>query len=215
MIWAGYYNTLRFNKRVSLISDAQLRTRNWPAQWSQQLIRSGINYACNDKLSVTAGFAFFKNAQYAGKQLLFKNEWRPWQEISYQLKFRSAAFSQRLRTEQRFLQQVENGSKTNRYEYVFRLRYRFDLLFPLDERLKLLLGNEVLVNPGYMKNNRFFDQNRTFAGINYKISPVTILQFQFLKIFQWNSSTSVLTDQNVFRVNINQQFTLKKYRDGK
>jgi len=216
MFWAGYYNTIRFNKSWSVQSDAQLRTKDWMEKWSQFLIRTGLSYSFNDRIAVTGGFAFFKNAQYAGKQLLLKNEWRPWQEFSYQLSFNKINFIQRLRTEQRFLQQVENGNLSDHYEYIFRLRYKFEWQFSLPgSKLKLMIGNEVLVNPGYINNTRFFDQNRTFAGINFKMSPVTVLQFQYLKIFQWDSRANVLNDQNVFRLNINQQFSLQKNHYGK
>ncbi len=216
MIWAGYYNTIRFNKKWSIGSDAQLRIRDWTDQWSQLLVRSGLNYSFNNHFTVTAGFAFFKNAQYQGKQLLLKNEWRPWQELAYQLTFHKTNFVQRLRTEQRFLQLVENGKKSNHYEYVFRLRYRVSLRFPLqNDKLKLLIGNEVLVNPGYNNSQRFFDQNRSFAGINIKLNSKTNFECQYLKIYQWRSNTSVLDDQNVFRVNMIQQFNLKKSHDAK
>jgi hypothetical protein len=210
MLWAGYYNTIRFNKTWSTVSDAQLRTRNWTEKWSQLLIRSGLSYTFNDHVAVTAGFAFFKNAQYTDKQLLLKNEWRPWQEFSYQTKFNRVGFMQRLRTEQRFLQQVVNSAKTRDYEYIFRVRYRFDWQIPLKRNnYKLLFGNEILVNPAYINTTRFFDQNRTFAGLQFKLVSNTSLQFQYLKIFQWRSNTSVLEDQNIFRVNILQQFNFK------
>jgi hypothetical protein len=210
MIWTGYYNTLNIGKSFSVVSDAQLRTKQWMQKWSQLLIRSGINYTINDHLSVTGGLAFFKNAQYDNKEIFLKNEWRPWQEFSYQTKFNRVSFIQRLRTEQRFLQQVINNSKSDSYEYIFRLRYRFDWQFPLQENYKLLLGNEVLINPHFINTTRFFDQNRTFAGIQIKLNTNTNLQLQYLKIFQWRSSTSVLEDQNIFRVNIYQQFHFKK-----
>ena len=210
MLWAGYYNTVRFNKTWSLFSDAQLRTRDWTDKWSQLLVRSGVSYTFNEHIAVTGGLAFFKNAQYADKQLLLKNEWRPWQEFSYQFKLHKITLIQRLRTEQRFIQLVINNAKSKRYEYVFRLRYRFDLQFPLQKNnLKLTTGNEILVNPGFMNNARFFDQNRTYAGMNCKLHSNTTLQFQFIKIFQWRNNTSVLEDQNVFRVNILQQFNFK------
>ena len=216
MFWAGYYNTVRFNKNLSLVSDAQLRTRDWADKWSQLLIRSGLSYSFNDHVAVTGGFAFFKNAQYVDKELLLKNEWRPWQEFSYQLKLNKINFSQRLRTEQRFLQQVAGNKKSDSYDFIFRLRYRFDWQFPLKENdLKLLIGNEVLVNPGLINSNRFFDQNRTFAGLQLKLLSNTSLQFQYLKIFQWRSNTSVLEDQNVFRVNIYQQFSFRKNHESK
>ena len=68
MLWAGYYNTFRFNKNLSMVSDAQLRTSDWTEKWSQLLVRSGLCYSFNEQLALTAGFAFFKNAQYEGKQ---------------------------------------------------------------------------------------------------------------------------------------------------
>lgn len=216
MLWTGYYNTVRFNKNWSLVSDAQLRTKDWTEKWSQLLIRSGLNYAFNDHIAVTGGLAFFKNAQYVEKQLFLKNEWRPWQEISYQVKLNKINLTQRIRTEQRFLQQLVNTNLTKRYEYIFRCRYRFDLQIPLQENnLKLLIGNEVLVNPRYINTTRFFDQDRIFAALNYKVTDHTVLQLQYLKIFQWHSNTSVLDDANVFRVNIYQQFNFKKNQHPK
>lgn len=215
MLWAGYYNTVRFNKNWSLVSDVQLRTRDWTEKWSQFFVRSGLSYTFNDQAALTGGLAFIKNAQYLDKLLFFKNEWRSWEEFSYQVKLNKINFTQRLRTEQRFLQQIVNNKKTKNYDFIFRLRYRFDWQFPLKENLKLLIGNEVMVNPAYVNTIRFFDQNRTFAGLQFKLLSNTSLQCQYLKIFQWRSNTSVLEDQNVFRINIHQQFTFKKSNDGK
>jgi hypothetical protein len=210
LLWAGYYNTLQINNRLSIVNDAQVRSRNWLNQWSQILVRSGLNYSFKNNFTITGGIAFFKNAQYLDKQLFLKNEWRPWQEFSYQIKFPKTNLTQRLRTEQRFLQQLSNNKLTDRYEYVFRLRYRIDWQMPLNENIKFGLGNEVLVNPEYIQSNRFIDQNRTFAGISFPVSPSTGLQFQYLKIFQWRSSLSELEDQNIVRLNVNQKINFKK-----
>jgi hypothetical protein len=216
MLWGGYYNTISFNDHWSLLSDAQIRTKDWTQQWSQILGRSGLNYQIDDHVSLTAGFAFFKNAQYVGKELLLKNEWRPWQEFFYQVKCQKINFIQRLRTEQRFLQQVVDNHKTDDYQYIFRLRYRLEFQIPFAEnKIVFLAGNEVLVNPAYLNNSSFFDQNRTFAGVNLKLNRNTALQFQYLKILQWHSNTSVLDDQNVGRINVLQQFNFRKSHDSK
>ncbi len=216
MLWTGYYNTVSFNKNWSLVSDGQLRTKDWTNKWSQILVRSGASYNFNNKAAVTIGFAFFKNAQYLEKQLFLKTEWRLWQEFSYQVKFNKINLTQRIRTEQRFIQQLVNNTLTEKYEYIFRFRYRSDLQIPLNENnLKLLMGNEVLVNPGFINTTRFFDQDRIFAGLNYKVTNHTTLQLQYLKIFQWHSNTSVLDDANVFRFNIYQQFNFKNNQHSK
>ena len=211
MLWAGYYNTVRLNPKWSIASDLQLRTKDWANEWSQLLVRSGLTYSFKKNLSVTGGMSFFKNAQYANKELLLKNEWRPWQELFYQLPLNKTALVQRLRTEQRFLQQVANNKKIHSYEFIFRVRYKFEWQFPLQKNnIKLVVGNEIMVNPEYITKSKFFDQNRTSSGINFKLNSITNLQCQYIKIFQWHSSNSVLDDQNVFRVIVFQQFNLKK-----
>ena len=212
VLWASYGNTIRFNKKWSLVNDVQVRTKDWADKWLLYAIRTGLNYNINEHVAVTGGLTLFESAQYAGKDLFFKNEWRPWEELSYQLKIKKINLLQRLRTEQRFLQQTVNNQKTNNYQYIFRLRYRFEWQFPLkDDNIKLLAGNEIFLNPGYLNNSLFFDQNRTFTGISFKLSANTNLQAQYLKIFQWRSNTSVLEDQNAFRVNIYQQFRTRKF----
>ena len=216
MFWAGYYNTIRLPNNFSISSDGQLRTKDWTNKWSQLLVRSGLAYSFNNNFSVTGGLAFFKNAQYADKELLLKNEWRPWQELFYQLSLHKIKLVQRLRTEQRFLQQVVNNKKISSYQYIFRLRYKFEWQFSLDKNnTRLLIGNEIMVNPGYVNAKSFFDQNRTSSGINFTVNSATNLQCQYIKIFQWHRSTSILEDQNVFRVNIFQQFNFKKSKKTK
>ncbi|MDQ2721040.1 MAG: DUF2490 domain-containing protein [Bacteroidota bacterium] len=211
MLWEGYYNSFPIDKKFSLLSDAQIRTREWSQHWSQMLVRSGLSYKVNEQIAVTGGFAFFKNAQYANKELFLKNEYRPWQEFFYQSKLKKINLTQRLRTEQRFQQQIINDQISKTYQYIFRLRYRFEAQFPLRSNIiAFLVANEIMVNPGHINNTLFFDQNRSFAGINIKMQPNTALQFQYVKIFQWHSTTRVLENQDVIRVNVFQQLSSKK-----
>lgn len=211
MVWEGYYNTFSIDKKWSLLSDAQVRTRDWTQHWSQMLVRSGLSYKVNENVSITAGFAFFKNAQYFNKDLFLKNEYRPWQEFYYQLKLKKVNFTQRLRTEQRFQQQVVNDQLTKKYQYIFRLRYRCEVLFPLkSNKIAFLVANEIMVNPGNLNSSLFFDQNRSFAGINIKLQANTALQFQYVKIFQWHINTRLLENQDVLRINLVQQLSYKK-----
>lgn len=212
MVWAGYYSTFSIDKNWSVLSDAQVRTREWTQQWSQMLVRSGLSYKVNQRISITGGFAFFKNAQYVNKDLLLKNEYRPWQEFYYQSKLKKITFTQRLRTEERFQQQVINQELSKKYQYIFRLRYRLEAQYPLkSNKIAFLLANEMMVNPGYISHRLFFDQNRSFAGINMKLYASTSLQLQYVKIFQWHSNNQVLENQDILRVNLFQQLTSRKH----
>ena len=216
VLWMGYGSMIRFHKKWSVMNDVQLRTTNWADKWLLYGFRAGLNYDITRSVAVAAGLTLFEGAQYAGEDLFFKNEWRPWEEISCQVSLKKINLSQRLRTEQRFLQQVVDNRKTKNYQYIFRVRYRFEWQFPLKEnKIKLLAGNEIFLNPGYLSNSLFFDQNRAFTGLSFKLSSNTNLQGQYLKIFQWRSNTSVLEDQNAFRVNIYQQFRTRKFNKSR
>ncbi|MEO8860964.1 MAG: DUF2490 domain-containing protein [Ginsengibacter sp.] len=211
ILWLSYNNTFRFNNKWALVSDAQVRTVNWADQWLLYAVRTGLSYSVTPNLSLAVGGALFRSAQYNKTDYFFKNEWRPWEEASYMLKFKNKVnLFQRIRTEQRFLQQTANNKKIGKYQYIFRLRYRFEWTFPLIEnKIRLLAGDEIFVNPGHLNTQLFFDQNRTFAGLNFKVNNSSVLQTQYIKIFQWRNPSSVLEDQNIIRVNFVQQFSHK------
>lgn len=210
MIWISYYNNININKRWSVNTDIQARTRDWVSQFSQGLVRSGLSYRFNKNFSLTAGFAWFKNAEYVEEDLFLKNEFRPWQELSLQQNIDKSKFNHRLRFEQRFLQQLRDGEKSHVYERVSRLRYKLDWQYQLINDINLIIANEVMVHPGYVNDKRFFDQNRSSAAINWKVSQPVTLQWQYMKTYQSRSNAAVLEDQNVFRFVVYHQLNFKK-----
>lgn len=210
MLWLGHYSTVQLSNRFSLNSDVQVRAKDWAQKWSQQLVRSGISYKVSPKLSVTAGGAWFRHAQYIGESLVYRNEYRPWQEASFGTQWGKLGVMQRMRLEERVMQKMVSGRKTNSYDYITRLRYRLELQLPLKgPKLTTSLINEFMVNPGHWGREKFLDQNRTFVGFNLKVSGSTMLQAQYMKLFQWRTS-NLLEKQNVIRFNIHQQFNRKK-----
>jgi len=150
----------------------------------------------------------------AGKDLVFRNEWRPWEEFSYRLalnKKNTTSLIQRVRTEQRFIEQAPVNGSDKPYLFVFRFRYKVEFQFPLwSDQLSFGVANEIMVNPAYIDNSNFFDQDRIFAGINWKVSKQVLLQWQYLKIFQRRNAIDVLEDQDVIRFNVRHDINLKK-----
>lgn len=211
MLWFNYNNTVELSRKWSIISDVQLRTRDWTKQWSTFALRSGAAYILNHKYTLAGGFTWFGNVRHINDTAVVANEWRPWQEIGLQLHAGKGLLSQRIRTEERFLQKLSGTSKTNEYEKRLRFRYRIEYTFPqIAKKTELHIGNETMVNLNYIKDSRFFDQNRIFALINYKTSHTTFVQFQFIKILQWQAAANTLEDQNVFRLSVHQFFSSKK-----
>jgi hypothetical protein len=212
MLWFNYNNNIRINNKWSLANEVQMRTRNWAERWSQFAVRTGVGYKLNDKLTLSAGMAWFSTVRYFNGSPVLPNEWRPWQEIAYKIPGNKFDFSQRLKTEQRFLQRIVSGKKAGDYVYRFRLRYRFEFSFPLKkEKINASIGNEVMINPGHFSDSLLFDQNRTFFITDFILSKSTSFQFQFIKLFQWQAADRILDNQNVFRFSIHQRFALKHH----
>ena len=211
ILWAAYNNTIHLNNKWSLISDAQVRTIDWADQWLLYAIRTGISYNSSKKFSYAAGIALFRNSVYNDKTLFFRNEWRPWEEVSHNLVIsKHSRFLQRLRIEERFLQVVANNRPVHSYNFIIRMRYKFEWQYisPI-KNVTLLAANEIFVNLGYISSSNFFDQNRTFTGFSYKLNTNSTLQYQYIKMFQWHSSSKILDDQNVIRITLIQQFKKK------
>ena len=203
ILWAAYHNTIHLDSKWSIVSDAQVRTIDWADQWLLYAARTGLSYSGKNNFSYTAGFALFRNSQYYGKKLFFKNEWRPWEEVANTLKAgKRFVLLQRLRLEERFLQQVQNNVPVNIYQFICRFRYKFEWQYRLDKTITFSASNEIFVNPGYLNSTNFFDQNRTFAGFNIALNSHSTLQNQYIKIFQWHNKTQVLDDQNIIRITL-------------
>jgi hypothetical protein len=209
-LWLGHYSTIQLSNRFAVNSDVQVRIKDWTEKWSQQLVRTGLTFKLNSHLGLTAGGAWFRHAQYTDERLLFRNEWRPWIEVAYGDKWKRSTLMQRLRLEERLMQKVVNGQKTAAYEGTTRLRYRLEFQVPVKgPNVTTSLVNEFMVHPGHLGSETFLDQNRTFVGLNVKVSATTILQAQYMKIFLWRTNNSI-ENQNVLRFNIHQQFNRKK-----
>ena len=206
VIWANYNNSSFLDSNWSIANDVQIRTQDEIDKWSLFALRTGIVYRINKNVAVTAGVAWFGTMNYFNEKPVMANEWRPWQEISFQREIKAVKFIQRVRLEQRFLQKLSGGKRIDDFETRHRLRYRFEFGYPVNKKLSMSAGNEVMANLNYIKNIRFFDQNRTFLSVNSKLSHYTVFQFQYIRLVQWRSATKVLENNNVFRCSIHQQF---------
>ena len=210
-IWLNYNNTVYINHKWKILNDVQYRTRNWFQYQSVLAVRSGLSYTINRHTSVAAGFAWFANYKYINDAPIIANEYRPWQDVTFQSIFNNKKIlSNRIRIEERFLQQIKNGGQTNFYDQRLRLRYRLEFGMPIAKsKITCNIGNEVMVNIDYLLSNRFFDQNRAYVFFNVPILKNTLFQFQYLKIFQWQVDNNTLDNQNIFRCSIHQQLNAR------
>jgi hypothetical protein len=213
MVWLGYYNSVKINAKFSINSDFQARTRN--SQWNQFLGRTGVVYALSDRVFVLAGFATFLYPQNNDVNLLRK-EWRPWEEIMFTDNIGRLKIIHRFRLEERYNQQVTKNGLSDSYTFNYRFRYKLDLQYPLFRKDKtngvffVNIGNELMINAGKIIKYNYFDQNRTWLGLNFVLNQQFTFQLQYMRIWQQQSNGYTLENDNVLRFNIYHTINAKR-----
>jgi hypothetical protein len=210
LLWANYQNTLRLNNRWEVLSDAQFRSKEITRSWFLFAFRSGLSYTLNDKYKVAAGFCWFGVPASKSMNFTLRNEWRPWQDVSIFGKINRTNIIQRVRLEERFLP-IQSANNGTIYEFILRMRYKIDFeKFINHSQWMIRVGDELMVNPGFVGNGRFFDQNRAYAALGYRFSNQFQCNLMYIKIYQWRNAAETLEDQNVFRINFIHQLSLIK-----
>ncbi|MBA3682469.1 MAG: DUF2490 domain-containing protein [Bacteroidetes bacterium] len=211
MFWIGYYNSTNINPKWSVNSDVQFRTKNWHTDYSQALIRSGLAYTFNERVNLTAGLAHFR---YFITNEKTRGEWRPWQELAVHDRLGNVKITHRFRLEERFNEQVKSNEPINEYVFNYRYRYKLDLRFRLVKRnnkgknLVVLVGNELMINAGKNITYNYFDQNRSYAGLNFEWNKNITWQLQYMHIWQQLSSGNTFQSTEVIRFNFFHTITL-------
>lgn len=203
-LWGGYYSNIVLNEKWTINSDLQYRTKDWYEHPSQALIRSGLNYKINDKLSVTVGLAHFR---FYMNDVVTRGEWRPWQEFGISDEYKKIKITHRFRVEERFNQKTDKIHPIDSYGFNWRFRYKLDLQYQLlsikdKKKFSLMLGNEIMINAGSEIIYNYFDQNRTSVGLMIELNKNFSLQPQYIYIWQQETNGKTLDKISVIRLNI-------------
>lgn len=211
MLWLGYYNTININPKWFVNSDFQFRAKNWYHDHSQALGRTGLSYKFNNKITATLGFAHFR---FFINNESTRGEWRPWQELLINDRLNNLKIAHRFRFEQRFSEKVKNNEPLNEYQFNHRFRYRFDLRLPVAKNeekgktLYILIGNEIMINAGKNITYNYFDQNRSYIGLNLELNKKLALQLQYMHIWQQLASGNSFLSTEVIRFNLHHTIAL-------
>ncbi|MEJ7912254.1 MAG: DUF2490 domain-containing protein [Chitinophagaceae bacterium] len=199
--WLGYINNVQLKPHWQIISDLQVRTLNYTTNFSTRSIRTGLVYKRNERVSYAAGLAFFQQIYNGPTKVFFRNEWRPWQEFARVQKHRKVNLTGRIRSEQRLIQQVVDDKLSQSYRFVFRVMFRLEAQYPIvGDRLFLGAGHDLFVLPASLQKSGFLEQNRSYAGLNLKVSPAASIQAQYMMIFRRTNPILATGRTNVARL---------------
>ncbi len=221
LVWYGYYNSLSINENWSLKSEIQERHFVNPIKQHQLVFRSNLEKKLVDNLKLSIGMTLFlqsPNDPFSRSDLMVP-ELRPDIGFNNKQEFKRMSISHRYKLEARFFHQVKNNELVDAYTFSnFRFRYQFVLDVPLikkenQNKIILVLKDELMVNIGNKIVKNTFDQNRIYAGMNYVINSKLAVEMGYMNWFQQQTTGVDFYNRNIFRLSLFHSLSLnnKKY----
>ncbi len=216
--WYVYNGTFKLNKKWGVHTEYQWRRDNVIKDRQQSLLRTGINYQVNKKLSLRLGYAWIETFNYGdipinsfGKQF---TEHRAFQMATVNDKLGMVELSHRFMLEQRWIGRYSNAALTKEDDFFFvnRFRYMYRMQIPLkgktiaDKTAYAAVYDELFVGFGKNINENVFDQNRLGVLLGYRFSSKVRIEAGFLSqivqlprevggrnVFQYNNGLILAT----------------------
>lgn len=176
--WLIYFgNTKIRDTKFSIHQEVQLRDYQLIGDHNQTLIRVGAQYQVKPYLQTTVGYGFI----YTEDQGIPKNSFienRIYQEALFSHNIKKSRLRHRLRLEERFIEHQD-----------FRGRFRYSLFadVPLTNKdfskggVYVALYDELFLNISDDSSIKFYDRNRAYAGLGYKVSNNLGVQLGYMR----------------------------------
>jgi len=190
IMWDQYFLDLSFAPKWSIYFDGGARFYDFYDTRFLTFFRPGITYKFSTKWEATAGYCWFINNEtdYV--------ENRPWQQIVRKDKINKLQIVQRIRLEQRTLE-----NETGR-DFAFRSRYQLWFLYPIlfnNNKLLASVYQEIMPVWGDNVPGNHLDQYRAYVGLNYNFPQLTVTAgYQY--IWQWTTIENTFKQNNCLRI---------------
>jgi hypothetical protein len=124
--------------------------------------------------------------------LIDVNEYRLFQEFYFFQKLTpKLRLEHRLRTEQRWFENVEKGAIVDGFNFKFRLRYRPQLVYKMNKKWSFKTNAEL------MYHQDSYDQFRFFMAGEYRFNPLFSIEMGYLKVNQQRASGGFFDRDNL------------------
>lgn len=220
-MWYAYFNTLKFDDKLQLVSDVQERTFFQPAGAQSNFILRGIlYYNLGKKWSAGFGGAFFLNSPQNVPSLsrLAVPELRPNLDFMNKSELGKFNIGHRFRAEVRFVHDAEDGKLVNGFNYSnCRFRYQLSADYPLLNNtagktvLAIKISDEIFLNFASKTASNTFDQNRVYGGFLLHLNNSFSADFGYINIFQVSGDSKTYYYRDVIRIGIHQRIDLSKH----
>ncbi|RYY28651.1 MAG: DUF2490 domain-containing protein [Chitinophagaceae bacterium] len=200
--WFAANNMFRVNQKFSIHLDVQARSTDQLEHLNTFIFRPGLNWHFRKNMIATAGYGFFHSRRSISGISGYAPEHRIWQQFILNHHVGVIPVQHRLRLEQRFISKtrIENGDlKVSGNRFANRVRYFNRAIIPLNGSKPFVNGvfaaiqNELFLNLGdkSVVNGKFFDQNRLYLAIGYRISAKFDLEAGYMNQYVSGSNDNL------------------------
>ncbi len=207
--WLASFNTFSSKGKTSIHLDVQVRSNDQLEHLQTFLARTGINVKLKNHITGTAGYAYISNRRNISGVVGFAPEHRIWEQLLVSHPLFHTTLAHRFRLEQRFISTSsvqDNELKNDGNVFANRFRYFVRTILPLNQEKPFRKGwfgalqNEVFLNIGDKShvNGKTFDQNRAYAAIGYRLSPLVDLETGYLN--QYVTGRSGFVNNHVLQI---------------
>jgi hypothetical protein len=186
--WLMYFGDHPVSDHWGVHLEAQIRRTNGGLAPQQLLLRPAVNYLVNSHLLLTGGYAYARTSRYGDFPAVAAfPEHRIYEQALIRHKIGAIPFQHRLRQEQRLVGTVrapdldpEGWETRHRFRYML----RGDIPLPFrthgEKRFGIGLYDEIFYQFGSNRGARFFDQNRAYGALTYRVTRNNRLEFGYL-----------------------------------
>lgn len=209
--WYNFFGTFKLADKWSLHTEYQWRRADFIDNWQQSLIRTGLNYLLNPRVTFRVGYGLIETFAYGdipinalGRSF---TEHRVYEMVNLAHKEGVFDFSHRFMLEQRFVGRYSSanvGSEdefplTNRFRYMVRMQLPLKGKEIADKTPYFALYDEIFVGFGKNVKANVFDQNRLGILFGYKCSRMLKVEGGYLsQIVQFGRQ---IANQDIYQYN--------------
>ena len=177
--WIRFFAKVKLDSNWTWQIEADERRLILPDKQLQFIAHTHIHRKLGKNTEGSLGVTFSSVRQ----GLIDVKEYRLFQEFYlYQNLTPKLRLAHRLRTEQRWFENVEKGTIVDGFNVKFRFRYRSQLDFKFNKKWSFKTNAEV------MYHQDKYDQFRFFIGTEYRFNPHFSMEMGYLKVNQQRSS---------------------------
>jgi len=209
--WISTNNVYRVGDKWAILNDIHIRRTDFIKNPNFYFLRVGAQYYIKDNLKAAGGYAHLWLTT-TDSWIQYRNENRIYQQFSVSQKFPKLNTLFRIRTEQRFFNDVLEGESLDNNFFVHRLRLLISLGVPLKEggKTQFMFADEIHLNFGKEVVYNTFNQNRLTVGIKHQLSDNWKFDCGYMMVYQQLASGINYNLYHTFRLFFYGSFDFRK-----